>query len=109
MTELYHQIKNLRIKRGFSLEECACLLDLSKKDLSRFEAGEKSLTEEQVEWLLDLFDADFDQLEDSSHVTTTFWDIRNFPFSKEEYFALRDLRKIICNIRFMDRVLKMDF
>lgn len=109
MTELYHQIKNLRIKRGFSLEECAYYLNLSKKDLSRFEAGEKSLMEEQVEQLLDLFDADFNHLENSSETGAIFWDIRNFPFSKEEYFALRELRKISHNIRWMGKLLKTDF
>lgn len=106
MTELYRQIKSLREKRGFSLEECAYYLSLNKKDLSDFESGKKVFTEEQVKQLLDLLDADFFVLGISDKARTTFWDIRSFPFSKEEYFALKDLRKIIHNLRLMDQLLK---
>ncbi|MBE5910920.1 helix-turn-helix domain-containing protein [Pseudobutyrivibrio sp.] len=74
MAEFKERIKDLRLKKGFSQQRLADLLEVNKQTISQYERGVRFPTKENLEALCDAFNVTSDYLigrEDVSPVLLT--------------------------------------
>ena len=60
--ELGKQIKNLRIKNGYTQEKLSELLNISQRALSSIELGKNFITSDTLEKVLSVFDIELEDL-----------------------------------------------
>ncbi len=76
-----YSLKSIRINRGLTLEEAACLIGISKSTLFNYEHFKTTPDQEKIKKMMEVYDVEFDE-------------IRFLPNEKEKKLAVKRSMKV---------------
>ncbi len=91
-------LKTMREKAGLRQEQIADYLGVTQTFISQVEAGERSLTVDQLESIENLYAAFVDMVEDALPIQAQ-------DVNREDLRSIADIGKIAMNSRFMEKFL----
>ena len=107
MAEIYEKLKMMREQSGFRQGQIAEFLGVTQTFISKVETGERNLTADQLESLVNLYgyslSAFTDMADDAHPIRFAF---RTQEVSQEDLRVISDIGRIAINSRFMARVLE---
>ena len=106
MTTIYEKLKMMREKAGLRQGQIAEYLGVTQTFISKVETGERNLSVDQLERVLDLYGyslAAFEDIEDAHPIQFAF---RAQDVSQEDLHTIADVGKIVINSRFMAKALE---
>ena len=107
MAAIYEKLKMLREKAGLRQGQIADYLGVTQTYISKVETGERNLTVDQLESLVNLYGyslaAFADMVEDAHPIRFAF---RAQDVSREDLRIIADIGKIAINSRFMAKALE---
>ena len=106
MTTIYEKLKMMREKAGLRQGQIAEYLGVTQTFISKVETGERNLSVDQLERVLDLYGyslAAFEDMEDAHPIQFAF---RAQDVSQEDLHTIADVGKIVINSRFMAKALE---
>ena len=95
-------LKTMREKAGLRQEQIADYLGVTQTFISQVEAGERSLTVDQLESIENLYAAFVDMVEDALPIQAQ-------DVNREDLRSIADIGQIAMNSRFMEKELEGDF
>lgn len=107
MATIYEKLKMLREKAGLRQEQIANYLGVTQTFISKVETGERNLTVDQLESVVNLYGyslAAFADMEQDPHPIQFAFRAQNI--SQEDLRAIADIGKIAINSRFMAELLE---
>jgi transcriptional regulator with XRE-family HTH domain len=103
------KLKQIRKKNGFTQKAIAAYLEVDKKCLARFEAGENTLSVDGIEKLATLFGVDIFTIPlDVDKIKPIKLPFSANKITKEELENIYVINKMALNINFMDKLLKIN-
>jgi transcriptional regulator with XRE-family HTH domain len=107
MTAIYEKLKMMREKAGLRQGQIAAYLGVTQTFISKVETGERNLTVDQLESLVNLYGysltAFADMNQDAQPIRFAF---RAQDVSQEDLQMIADVGKIAINSRFMAKILE---
>ncbi len=106
MAEIYEKLKMMREKAGLRQGQIADYLGVTQTFISKVESGERNLTVDQLEGLVNLYGYSlgaFADMEDAQPIQFAF---RAQDVSQKDLHIIADIGKIAINSRFMAKVLE---
>lgn len=107
MATIYEKLKMMREKAGLRQEQIANYLGVTQTFISKVETGERNLTVDQLESVVNLYGyslAAFADMEQDPHPIQFAFRAQNI--SQEDLRAIADIGKIAINSRFMAELLE---
>ena len=107
MTTIYEKLKVLREKAGLRQGQIADYLGVTQTFVSKVETGERNLTVDQLESLVNLYGyslAEFTDMEQDAHPIR--FAFRAQDVSQDDLRIIADIGKIAINSRFMAKMLE---
>lgn len=107
MAEIYEKLKMMREQSGFRQGQIAEFLGVTQTFISKVETGERNLTADQLESLVNLYgyslSAFSDMTDDAHPIRFAF---RTQEVSQDDLRVISDIGRIAINSRFMAQVLE---
>ncbi len=106
MATMNEKLKMMRERAGLRQEQIACYLGVKQSFISKVETGERNLTVDQLESVVNLYGyslAAFADMEDAHPIQFAF---RAQEVSQEDLRNIATIEKIAMNSRFMAKVLE---
>lgn len=107
MAAIYERLKNLREKAGFRQGQIADYLGVTQTFISKVETGERNLTVEQLEKIVNLYGYSLDVFNAlNEEVNPIQFAFRAQDVSQDDLSAIADISRIAINCRFMAKLLE---
>ncbi|HBC69050.1 MAG TPA: XRE family transcriptional regulator [Sutterella sp.] len=107
MAEMHEKLKMMREKAGLRQGQIADFLGVSQTFVSKVEAGERNLSVDQLEALVNLYGYDLASFADESlEVHPIKFAFRAQDVSQDDLHVIADINKIVINSRFMTKLLE---
>lgn len=107
MTSVHEKLKMIREKTGLRQSQLANYLGVTQTFISKVEAGERNLTVDQLESILELYGyslASFTDMEQDVHPIQ--FAFRAQDVSQDDLHVIAEIGKIVINSRFMAKMLE---
>jgi len=108
MTSIHEKLKTMREKAGLRQEQIADYLGVTQTFISKVETGERNLTVDQLESLVNLYGyslASFTKMEEEAHPIQ--FAFRAQEVSQGDLHCIAEIGRIAINSRFMTRMLEV--
>lgn len=107
MAAIYEKLKAMREQAGLRQGQIADFLGVTQAYISKVENGERNLTVDQLESLVNLYGyslSSFDNMQSDAHPIQ--FAFRAQEVSQDDLKVIADIGRIAINIRFMTRLLE---
>lgn len=107
MTAIYEKLKVLREKTGFRQSQIADYLGVTQTYISKVETGERNLTVEQLEKIVNLYGYGLDVFSTAEdEVDPIQFAFRAQDVNQDDLSAIADINRIVINCRLMAKLLE---
>lgn len=107
MEAVYDKLKEMREQAGLRQEQIAAFLGVTQTYISKVETGERNLSVEQLENLVNLYGYSLPSFNDSlNHVQPIRFAFRAQDVSQEDLKVIAEIGRIAVNSRFMADILE---
>lgn len=106
MEAIYEKLKRMREKTGLRQGQIADYLGVTQAFISKVEAGERNLSVDQLESIMNLYGHSLASFAETGHVANPIkFAFRAQDVSQEDLRLIADIGKIAINSRFMAKML----
>ena len=106
MSTIYEKLKMMREKAGLRQEQIADYLGVTQAFISKVETGERNLTVDQLESVVNLYGYSLAAFADTEETHPIQFAFRAQDVSQEDLRIIADIGKIAINSRFMAKALE---
>lgn len=106
MSTIYEKLKMMREKAGLRQEQIADYLGVTQAFISKVETGERNLTVDQLESVVNLYGYSLAAFADTEETHPIQFAFRAQDVSQEDLRTIADIGKIAINSRFMAKALE---
>ena len=106
MAEIYEKLKMMREKAGLRQGQIADYLGVTQTFISKVETGERNLTVDQLESLVNLYGYSLAAFEDIEETCPIQFAFRAQDVSQEDLHIIANIGRIAINSRFMAKALE---